>query len=114
MDVKVLTTDLDHTHVVLAGRIDPDGVHDRGYEFHKLAAFPHKNLVVDMAEVSFIASLGIGMLLTAAKELAATGNKMVLLAPQKLVEGTLRTAGLTGVIHISRSLDEALRYLDGY
>lgn len=113
MDVKVLSADKTHNHVVLSGRIDPDGVHDRGYEFHKLAAFPHKNLVVDMANVTFIASLGIGMLLTAAKELAATGNKMVLLNPQKLVEGTLRTAGLTGVIHISRTLDEALRYLDG-
>ncbi|MEW5774867.1 MAG: STAS domain-containing protein [Thermodesulfobacteriota bacterium] len=112
MDVKVLTSDRLHTRVALAGRIDPDGVHDQGYQFHKLAAFPHKNLVVDMTEVTFIASLGIGMLLTAAKELAATGNKMVLLAPRKLVEGTLRTAGLTGVIHISRTLDEALRYLD--
>ena len=111
MDVKVLSTDQRYTQVALAGRIDPDGVHERGYEFHKLAAFPHKNLVVDMAQVNFIASLGIGMLLTAAKELAATGNKMVLLNPQKLVEGTLRTAGLTGLIHISRSLDEALRYL---
>lgn len=111
MDVTVLSSDQRYTQVTLAGRIDPDGVHERGYEFHKLAAFPHKNLVVDMAQVTFIASLGIGMLLTAAKELAATGNKMVLLNPQKLVEGTLRTAGLTGLIHISRSLDEALRYL---
>lgn len=113
MNVKVLSSDQAHTHVALSGRIDPDGVHDQGYEFHKLAAFPHKNVVVDMTEVVFIASLGIGMLLTAAKELAATGNKMVLLNPQKLVEGTLRTAGLTGLIHISRSLDEARRYLDG-
>ena len=112
MNVKEVAADKRHTHVALAGRIDPDGVHEKGYEFHKLAAFPHRNLVVDMAEVTFIASLGIGMLLTAAKELAATGNKMVLLSPQKLVEGTLRTAGLTGLIHISRSLDEALRFLD--
>jgi len=112
MNVKEVTSGSRHTHVALAGRIDPDGVHEKGYEFHKLAAFPHKNLVVDMGGVTFIASLGIGMLLTAAKELAATGNKMVLLNPQKLVEGTLRTAGLTGLIHISRSLEEALRYLD--
>lgn len=114
MQVKEVVSDQRYTHVALSGRIDPDGVHGVGFQFHKLAAFPHKNLVVDMSGVTFIASLGIGMLLTAAKELAATGNKMVLLGPQKLVEGALRTAGLTGLIHISRTLEEAQRYLDAH
>ena len=71
-------------------------------------AFQRKALIVDLSEVSFIASMGMRLLLIAGKTIAARGGKMVLLAPTPEVESVLRTARIDGVIPICASRGDAL------
>ncbi len=60
-----------------------------------------------MSNVTFLASLGIRMLVEAAKGLKAPGAKIVLLKPQELVEKSLRSSGLHTILGMRHDVDEA-------
>jgi len=87
------------TKITLSGRLDIEGALKVDDEFNQLAE-EHKNVVVDLSGVSFIASLGIRTLITGAKAAASHGGKMVLLDPQSNVERVLRTSRVDTVIPI--------------
>jgi anti-anti-sigma factor len=53
-----------------------------------------------MSEVSFLASLGIRTLITAAKTVSNNGGKLVLLSPQPNVERVLRESRIDTVLPI--------------
>ena len=57
MDMKVIQADDEITHVVLDGRFDIQGAQEVDSRFDELAK-SSKALVVDLAKVSFLASLG--------------------------------------------------------
>ena len=67
MELKVIKADGDYTHVALCGRLDIDGVTSVEMNFTNVVSAKGKPAIVDMTEVSFIASLGMRMLLSAAK-----------------------------------------------
>ena len=69
MELKVIKADGDYTHVALCGRLDIDGVTSVEMNFTNVVSAKGKPAIVDMTEVSFIASLGMRMLLSAAKAL---------------------------------------------
>jgi len=87
------------TKVSLEGRLDVDGALKIDSEFNKIAE-ENKNVLVDLANVTFIASLGIRTLITGAKATANNGGKLVLLNPQSNVEKVLRTSHIDTVLPI--------------
>jgi anti-anti-sigma factor len=76
-------------------------------KFLAATAARRKPAIVDLSDVTFVGSLGIGMLVGAAKALARHGISMVLLDPQEFVERTLTVAKVPDVIPIARGIDEA-------
>jgi len=107
MEMTVLRADDELTHVSLSGRLDLPGVQAIELKFLAQTASRRKPAVVDLSGVSFISSMGIRMLLSAAKNLKPAGAKLVALAPSEVVEEALRVAGLETIIPISKNLDEA-------
>ena len=99
--MKLLISELDNgiTKVTLEGRLDVDGALKIDSEFNKIAE-ERKNLLVDLSNVPFIASLGIRTLITGAKATANNGGKLVLLNPQSNVEKVLRTSRVDTVLPI--------------
>ncbi|MCG8584737.1 MAG: STAS domain-containing protein [Pirellulales bacterium] len=67
-----------------------------------------KSSIVDMSKVEFIASLGMGMLLGCAQSLKRNGHRMFLLNPQPFIEELLNEVGLTKILPICYSEDEAI------
>jgi anti-anti-sigma factor len=61
--------------------------------------------------LTFIASLGMGILVTTYKGLKRKGAKLVLLNPQTDVEAALVAARLHGILPIARGEAEALQFL---
>jgi len=108
MELKLVRHDDRCVIVALAGRLDVAGVNAVEPEFLALAADAHKPVVVDLAQVAFLASMAMRMLLSAAKALRRSGAHMVLLNPQELVAKALATAGLDQVIPVAQNLDQAL------
>ncbi len=94
------------TGVGLSGSLDIVGVAEVEMEFIQIAALG-KSMIVDLSEVSFLASLGMRMLLSAAKKLHADGRKMVLVAPQSAVRAALEIVGFQMLLPVVQTLDEA-------
>jgi anti-anti-sigma factor len=92
--------------VVLVGKLDIAGA--QTIELPMATVSGSKcDVVVDMMGVDFIASIGIRHLVIAAKTVARSSRKLILLAPNALVTDVLVTSGLQGLLPIARSEDEA-------
>ena len=100
MRLNVIRSETSLTHLALIGRLDVQGVGEIQLEFlHQTTSLP-KRTIVDLSAVTYIASLGISMLVSAAKELERHGAGMVLLNPAPLVRKALETTSLEHVIPI--------------
>lgn len=113
MELKIVDVRPDLTHLALSGKLDVEGEEQIGREFERMTSEAGKSTVVDMSDVTYLASLGIRLLFTCAKSLSGEGKKMVVYNTQPMVEETMRTSGTVNFIPIARDLDEALVLLRG-
>jgi anti-sigma B factor antagonist len=96
--------------IALRGRLDLQGV--SAIEPKVTAAAGSRSaLVVDLSGVTYIASMGMRMLLLLGKTVAARRGKMALLAPSDDLTTVLRTAGVDTAIPIHANEREALAFL---
>jgi anti-anti-sigma factor len=98
------------TNLLLSGSLDITGVQDIEMDFSRLAS-GEQAVVIDFSGVTFIASLGMRMLLSAAKKLDNEGNKLVLHSVPPLVETALTTAGLATILPIVKDEPDAISLL---
>ena len=96
------------TRVSLSGRFDVQGALEVDSEFTEIVKEKRK-VVVDLSQVTFIASLGIRTLITGAKAATNNGGKMVLLNPQPNVEQVLRTTHVDTVMPIIHDSAEIVK-----
>lgn len=95
------------SHVVLDGRLDVAGTQAAEVEFNTALAAA-RSVIVDLSKVSFIASLGIRLLVAGAQAQSRLGGKMVLMDPDKLPREVLKTTGIDQLIPVCNGLDDAL------
>ena len=111
MQVRTETLDSGIIQVQLSGRLDILGAQAIEVQFTALTAIPKGAILVDLAEVTFLASLGMRTLLATAKGTSRRGGGLVLYRPQPLVREVLDTAGISNLIRVHDDLDEALAAL---
>ena len=92
--------------LVLTGRLDTAGAEALAFPLATLAA-AKQGLIIDMSGVSFMASIGLRHLISAAKTLSRRNGRLVLLNPVTLVAEVLEASGLTDLLPIVRSETEA-------
>ncbi len=98
------------TNLLFSGSLDISGVRDIEMDFSRLAS-GKQTVVIDFSGVTFIASLGMRMLLSAAKKLDNEGNKIILHSVPPLVETALNTAGLSVILPIVKDKPDAFSLL---
>jgi anti-anti-sigma factor len=86
--------------ITLDGRLDIEGSNAIDMKFTALTATKKAAVLVDMSKVSFLASIGIRLLLSNAKACAQRGGQMVLFATQPMVNEVLTTSGVATLIPI--------------
>lgn len=111
MEIQDLREEDGIVYMALAGRLDLAGVGKVEAAFKAQAEQAQRGLVVDVSELSFLASLGMRMFMMGAKNLKGKGGKIVVINPQEEVENALRMSGLDQVISIVESQDAALAEL---
>jgi anti-anti-sigma factor len=92
--------------VALKGKLDIAGAEVIALPLATLAG-AKKGLIIDMSDVSFIASIGIRHLVSAAKALSRRNGRLVLLNPNTMVVEVLTTSGLTDLLPIVHSESDA-------
>jgi anti-anti-sigma factor len=100
MDLQVQQLGDGIDRVKLAGRLDSAGVEAIDSRLSSLTAAQAPRILLDLSQVSFLASIGIRTLLTTARVLKQRGGKMALLSPQSLVEEVLKVTGIESIIPI--------------
>ena len=103
----------DISHVVLKGRLDATGVEEIDEQFTAVTVGRGLPAVIDISDISFMSSLGIGFLFANTKKLKKAGSKLVLLNPQGMVQGVLKISKMDKVMPVVYELDDALRLLLG-
>lgn len=94
------------------GRLDVGGTQQIDLPFNALAG-SRPALVVDLSKVTFIASLGVRLLIVAGRTVQRKGGRMVLLQPCPEVEAVLVSTGADIVVPVVHSLDDALHAVAG-
>ena len=90
----------DHvTKIILSGKLDINGSLEIDKDFMDTIK-SKKYVIVDMAEVSFIMSLGMRTLVSGAKEVAKNSGKLVICNPQSNVEDALRESSIDTLLPI--------------
>ena len=98
------------THLLLSGSLDIKGVREIEMDFSRMTS-DEKTVLLDFSGVTFIASLGMRMLLSTAKKLDSGGHKLILHSVPPLIETALSTAGLATVMPIVKDQPDALSFL---
>ena len=93
--------------IALSGRMDSAGTDEIDLRFAGLTATRPALIVVDLTQVSFLASIGMRTLLASAKALALRGGHMVLAAPQPMVAEVLRVAGINALVPVYADIGSA-------
>ncbi len=96
------------THVELIGALDVASTRSIELKFTASTAARHRPLIVDMSQVTFLASTGIGMLVQVARTLGLDKHPLVLLAPTDAIAGVIRQSRLDSLLQIAATLDEAM------
>ena len=109
MEIEILVSE-NIAHVKLRGRLDTPGVDKIEAKFSGTLVPDGRNAVVDLREVSFIASMGLRMLIAVAKQLRRRNARMVLFAPQAQVNEVFQTVLLHDIVPIVADEAEAVRY----
>ena len=81
----------DISHVILTGRLDSNGAEEIREIFFQATTARGQSAIVDLSEVDFMVSLGIGIFLTNGTKLRKAGHMLVVLNPQALVKDGLKT-----------------------
>lgn len=97
----------DVTVLSLEGSLNLEGVQQVEEPFLAQATTSDKSIIVDVSNMDFIASLGVRVLLDAARALRKKGRALVLLRPQPRVEQVLRLTGMDALIVITHDEAEA-------
>lgn len=97
----------DVTCIRLDGRLDIDGTQAVDQQFSYLTTARQGRFAVDLSGVNFIASIGIRLLLTAARAQANRGGKLVLVGPDPMGRKVLETAGVDQIVPIAPDLEGA-------
>ncbi|HWE85760.1 MAG TPA: STAS domain-containing protein [Terracidiphilus sp.] len=98
------------TRIVLDGRMDIEGSQAIDLRMNVIAGSA-RLVLVDLAGVTFLGSMGLGSIVRPAQAIRRRGGKMVLLNPIPLVQEVLRNAHIDTIIPIHNDLDAALAEL---
>ncbi len=110
MDVTI--TDADgFTKAKLSGRLDTANVNEVELSFTSGIVRRAKDTLVDLTEVSFIASLGIRMLLTVARSLGRNRAQFALFGAAPVVMEILEATAISEIIPVFGTEAEAIAAL---
>jgi anti-sigma B factor antagonist len=109
MRMQVTGVDDKITKVTLNGRLDTPGVGQIETLFVATLVPAGKSAIVDLSDVEFVASLGIRMLMSAARGMRQRQAKLALYNVCPLVREVFDTVALSDIIPIGSDEDDARR-----
>jgi len=95
----------------LNGRMDAEGAGRIDVPFTASVSAVGRTAAIDLSGVTFIASMGIRLLISAARGVRMKGSKMVLFGARPLVQDVLEQAAIDQIIPLVATQEQALDVL---
>ncbi len=111
MELKTEGSNESLSRIALVGMLDMVAVGQIETKFNAATVARGKDTILDISGMTFIASLGMGMLVSVHRGLKRKGKKLILLNPQPDVESALLTARLQELMPFAHSDEEAQQFL---
>jgi anti-sigma B factor antagonist len=112
--MDIVITDLSGvTKAAFSGRLDTANVNQFEASFIARIVPMAQPTVIDLTNVTFIASLGIRMLLSAARVISRGGAKFVMYGATPAVMDIIETTALSDIIPVHGSEADALAAING-
>lgn len=107
--MNLVRTDLDYgvTKVTLDGSFDVAGAGTVDAAFSEIG-HTSDNVIVDLGKVTFLASIGVHILVRTAKTVSERGGQMVVYGPNQASRKVLHSTGVDSIIAIADTEAEAL------
>ncbi len=113
MEMNVSEIKNNITLIALQGKLDIMGVNQIETKFAGYCSGENARILVDMAGVDYLASIGIRLLVTNAKSLRVRNGKMALLSPTSEVMNVLEITDIPAIIPVYASFESAEAVLLG-
>jgi anti-anti-sigma factor len=111
MELTVLQAEGGPLRLVLKGRLDASGADRIEGDFAGRIASGAGDVVVDLSGVDFVGSLGIRLLIGAARQVMRRRGRFVICGAQPAVAEMFSTVALDDLIPVLPDADAALRHL---
>jgi len=96
-------------YVELIGTLDVVGTNQVSAKFNNLVAPARKPTILDLSQVDFMSSIGIGMIVSCAGALRRRGVKMAALGANGTVAEVWRIVGLGAIVPVCASEADAVK-----
>ena len=107
MEIEISEVGHNLRKVTLTGRLDTPGVLGIEPRFVTGLVAGGKNAIVDLSQVDFVASMGMRMFISVARNLKDRQAKLALYAPQPRVDELLESAAFRQLVPVCRDAEEA-------
>lgn len=107
MQIEITEIGNDLRRVTLTGRLDTPGVLGIEPRFVTGLVPGAKNAIVDISNVDFIASMGIRMFISVARNMKEHHAKLALYGPQPRVDEVLDSAAFRQLVPVYKDAEEA-------
>jgi anti-sigma B factor antagonist len=107
-DVKTAQLENDTFVVSVTGEADMGTASEIELELQQVLELGGRSVAIDLAEVSFIDSTALGLLLRFQPRFRARGGDLVIVSDDRRVLRTLEITGLDRILRIERRLGEAV------
>lgn len=107
MELNVVEAEGYHL-IKLSGRLDTAGVSRGEARFAAVAGQAGRRVVVDLSEVTFLASLGVRMFISTGRILNQKNGRLVLFSPTDAVREVIDTTALDDLVPVTETEGEAV------
>ncbi len=100
-------------NVTLSGRLDTAGVSAVEAQFAATIAPAGRHTVVDLSEVTFLASLGVRMFVTTTRALSRNGGRLAMYGAAPAVMETIEVMAFSDLVPVVETQAEAVALVKG-
>jgi anti-sigma B factor antagonist len=108
---RIVTLDRGMTQVCLVGEVDASNADELRQSLADLVRQGNTRLLIDLTDVDFIDSTGLGVLLHTVKELRAQRGSLTVACPNPTIRELFELVGHNLLFPVDETVDQALAHL---
>ena len=107
--MSIIKTEKNTLITEISGELDHHSAAKIRAEIDAAISEEAKNIILDLTNLTFMDSSGIGMIMGRYKKIQSFGGKLVIVSPKPQVKRILEISGLFNIITIESSVNKALK-----